>query len=93
MNTETMTQQAFMSALQADGFNEAETRSLPAGQAGGEHEHPFDVRALVLAGEISMIVAGKATAYRTGDIFTMASGCRHAEAVGAEGVKYLVGRR
>ncbi|HXU66564.1 MAG TPA: cupin domain-containing protein, partial [Casimicrobiaceae bacterium] len=58
-----------------------------------EHAHPFDVRALVLNGEITLTVEGVQYAYREGDIFVLPAGHRHAEAVGPAGVDYLVGRR
>ncbi len=93
MDLPTTTPDSFAAALLADGFDAGETKSLPADRTVPEHQHPFDVRALVLAGEITLTVAGQATAYRAGDVFTMAGGCRHAEAVGAAGVEYLVGRR
>ena len=64
-----------------------------AGTRNAEHAHPFEVRALVLDGQISLSVAGVARSYGKGEVFTMAAGCRHAEEIGAEGVRYLVGRR
>ena len=51
------------------------------------------MRALVLDGEITLTVSGDARTYRSGDVFTMAAGCAHAESVGPDGVRYLVGRR
>jgi quercetin dioxygenase-like cupin family protein len=83
----------FEATLRQDGFTEVDTRSLPPGGAVPEHAHPFDVRALVLEGEITLTVDGQATAYRAGDVFALAGGRRHAEAIGAAGVRYLVGRR
>jgi len=83
----------FEASLRLDGFTEVETKSQPPGRAVPEHAHPFDVRALVLEGEITLTVDGQGTAYRAGDVFTMAGGCRHAEEVGAEGVRILAGRR
>jgi quercetin dioxygenase-like cupin family protein len=58
-----------------------------------EHDHPFEVRALVLDGEIALTVGGVKRSYGAGEVFAMAAGCRHAEDVGARGVRYLVGRR
>ena len=55
--------------------------------------YPFDVRALVLNGEITLTVEGIDYAYREGDIFVMPAGHVHAEAIGPDGVDYLVGRR
>lgn len=83
----------FEAGLQQDGFTEIDMRSLDPGKTTPEHAHPFGVRALVLDGEITLTVEGRATAYRAGDVFAMQGGCRHAEAVGPEGVRYLAGRQ
>jgi len=79
--------------LRRDGFNDVLARELPAQTCNAEHDHPFDVRALVTAGEITLTVDGQARVYGEGDVFTMAAGCRHEEAVGASGVRYVLGRR
>jgi quercetin dioxygenase-like cupin family protein len=83
----------FESDLQRDGFAEIDTRSLPPGQHNALHSHPFEVKAMVLEGEITLTVDGADRTYRGGDVFTMARGCEHAEQVGASGVSYLVGRK
>jgi len=82
----------FESALRRDGFD-VERRSLPPQTRVAEHAHPYDVRALVLNGEITLTVEGVEYAYREGDVFVLPAGHRHAEAVGPAGVDYLVGRR
>jgi quercetin dioxygenase-like cupin family protein len=51
------------------------------------------VLALVLEGDITLTVQGEARTYRAGDEFSMKAGCAHVEDIGAQGVKYLVGRR
>lgn len=83
----------FEAGLRADGFERIETKQLAAGSSTTEHSHPFDVRALVTSGEISLTVAGEKRTYVAGEVFTMAADCRHAENIGGEGVRYLVGRR
>lgn len=83
----------FENSLRAAGYREIETKQLPADTHNAEHDHSFDVRALVLDGDITLTVAGEARTYREGEIFTMAAGCRHVEDIGAEGVRYRVGRR
>jgi mannose-6-phosphate isomerase-like protein (cupin superfamily) len=88
-----MKDEHFESALRRAGFDDIERKNLPAGTRVAEHAHPFDVRALVLDGEIRLTVEGDEYAYREGDIFVMPAGHRHAEAVGPDGVDYLVGRR
>jgi mannose-6-phosphate isomerase-like protein (cupin superfamily) len=88
-----MKDEHFENALRRAGFDDIERKNLPAGTRVPEHAHPFDVRALVLDGEIRLTVEGDEYAYREGDIFVMPAGHRHAEAVGPDGVDYLVGRR
>ena len=84
---------AFEKNLHSEGYQQIETKGLPSGTHNDEHGHPFDVKALVLQGEISLTVAGNKRTYRTGEVFTMAAGCKHVEDIGAQGVRYVVGRR
>lgn len=84
---------AFEARLKREGFPEIRTNQLPARCHNAEHTHPFDVLALVLEGEITLTIAGAAHTYRAGDEFSMQAGCAHVEDVGAQGVRYLVGRR
>ncbi len=83
----------FESTLHRNGFSEVQTKALPADCFNAEHDHPFEIRALVTAGEITLTVDGQSRVYREGDVFTMPAGCRHEESVGPAGVSYLVGRR
>lgn len=89
--TAPITPAEFEAALRRDGYT-AETRELAPGHTTPEHTHPFDVRALVLEGEITLTTAEGAITYRPGDVFTMAAGRPHAEAVGPKGVRNLAGR-
>ena len=75
------------------GFPEIRTNQLAPSWHNDEHSHPFDVLALVLDGEITLTVDGKARRYRAGDEFSMKAGCKHVEDAGPKGVRYLVGRR
>ena len=88
-----MDNRAFEDTLRRDGFGEIEIGEKPAHHKTGEHAHPFDVSALVLDGAITLTCGGEARTYAAGDRFEMAAGTPHIEAVGPEGVRYLVGRR
>ena len=57
------------------------------------HGHPFQSKALILEGELSLVVDGVETLYRAGDIFALSYDQQHVERYGPKGVKYLVGRR
>ena len=83
----------FEAALVKDGYKDIETKALRGDYRAREHSHPFDVRALVLAGEITLAWNGADRSFAAGDVFTMDAGCAHAEAAGPDGVRYLVGRR
>ena len=87
-----MKDEQFESVLRREGF-EVERRTMPPLTVVPEHAHPFDLRALVLNGEITLTVEGEEYAYREGDIFVLPAGHRHAESVGPAGVDYLIGRR
>ena len=87
MNVEQFTQE-----LTRDGF-EAATRSMEPNLVNTTHAHPFEVRALMLSGELTLRSEGKTQVCRTGDVFTMQAGCEHDERFGPEGATYLVGRK
>jgi quercetin dioxygenase-like cupin family protein len=84
---------AFKQRLRSEGYIEGDVKAMEPGVINAEHDHPCDVCALVLDGEIGLTVEGTETVYRPGDVFTMAAGCLHAERIGQAGVRYLVGRR
>jgi quercetin dioxygenase-like cupin family protein len=84
---------AFEAALKRDGFTEIETKTMPPRPPTQPHTHPFDVRALVLGGEITITCDGGAHTYRTGEVFSMAAGRTHAETYGAGEFSYVIGRR
>jgi len=79
--------------LEREGYPEIRTNALQPNCHNAEHSHPFDVLALVLEGDITLTIEGRARTYRAGDEFTMKAGCAHVEDVGPQGVRYLVGRR
>jgi quercetin dioxygenase-like cupin family protein len=88
-----MDAKAFEAGLIRDGYQRIETKELPKDHRAGSHAHDFSVRALVLAGEITLTWNGASQSFRAGEEFTMDAGCAHTEAVGPDGVRYLVGRR
>jgi len=83
----------FESELKRDGFLEVEQKSFGPNVAFEEHTHPYDVRAMVLEGEVTLRFDGKVQTCRKGDSLTMAAGCAHSETYGPQGVTYLLGRR
>lgn len=87
-----MDETSFREELARDGFDDVQI-SWSAGKTNPEHAHDYYVRALVLDGEITLTVAGKADCYGAGQVFTMPRGCAHSEFIGPDGLRALVGRR
>ncbi|WP_414447355.1 cupin domain-containing protein [Burkholderia sp. 22PA0099] len=87
-----MDQPTFLAQLARDGF----PAPVPVKRGAGtldEHSHPFEARALIVAGEITLHVAGVDTCYRPGDVFHLLPNIPHLETCGPDGVEYLVGRK
>ena len=84
---------AFEAQLQAEGFVELQTREIPGDTHNTAHSHPFEVKALMLDGELSLTCEGRTNTYRAGEVFTMAAGCEHVEQFGDTATRYLVGRK
>jgi quercetin dioxygenase-like cupin family protein len=83
----------FETGLKRDGYQEIETKKVPANITTKPHSHDFSVRALILAGDITLTYEGQSRTFRVGDIFEMQAGCVHHEQYGPEGTTYRVGRR
>jgi quercetin dioxygenase-like cupin family protein len=88
-----MERQVFESELKRDGYDEILTGTTEGPRHNAEHSHPYDVKAMVLDGAITLAWEGRTQTFRAGDIFTMARGCPHTETFGPEGAVTLVGRK
>ena len=83
----------FSKTLKREGFNTiVEVGREPNGGI-DLHGHPFQSKALILEGELSLVVDGVETIYRAGDVFALSHDQQHVERYGPKGVKYLVGRK
>ncbi|MBR0656095.1 cupin domain-containing protein [Plastoroseomonas arctica] len=81
----------FEAALLRDGFS-ADIRVVEPNTSNPEHSHPYDVRGLVLEGDITLTTVEGSRTYRPGEVFTMEAGRPHAELFGPQGARNLVGR-
>ena len=83
----------FEAAARHEGYDEVAERSWPANAVVETHEHPFAVKALVVAGEMWLTEGGATRHLRPGDRFELAFAAPHAERYGAEGATYWAARR
>lgn len=88
-----MDQEQFLQQLRAEGYEQVTTVTRAPNGFLDVHTHPFEARALILRGEISIRCDGQETVYRPGDIFHLGRAAPHSESYGPAGVSYLVGRK
>ncbi|MEI7874359.1 MAG: hypothetical protein WCK95_19675 [Alphaproteobacteria bacterium] len=87
-----MDQAAFESELKRDGY-EMQVNTTAGAKINPQHSHPFDVRAMVMQGAITLSRDGAARTYQAGETFSMPRGCLHFESYGPEGAVILLGRK
>ena len=83
----------FEAAARREGYDEVVARDWPADAVVARHEHPFAVKALVVAGEMWLSVGDSTRHLRPGDTFELAAAAPHAERYGAAGATYWAARR
>ncbi len=83
----------FEQQLRAEGYEQFTTVTRPPHGFLDVHSHPFEAKALILSGEISLRCQQQETLYRPGEVFHLAPAQPHAERYGPAGVSYRVGRK
>ena len=92
MKTALPSYEAFEAAERARGCSEVLNRSWQPNQVVAEHTHPFHARALVVEGEMWLMVGEAVQHLGVGDRFELASGTPHSEKYGPQGATYWVAR-
>lgn len=77
----------------ADGFDEVLERTWPAYEVVPEHTHPFELRAVVVRGEMWLTVGDDTRHLGPGETFALSHSVPHGERYGADGAVYWVARR
>ncbi len=88
-----MTQDQFLKMLVSDEFPEPTLVEREAGSTLGSHAHPFEVKALVVSGQIDLVVDGVKSVYIAGDVFHLLPNQVHTERYGNAGVQYWASRK
>ena len=82
----------FVRQLVEEGFPAPVVVTREQGEL-GMHSHPFEAKALVVAGEITIRIGNDERLYAAGDVFHVPANVEHAERYGQDGVQYLAGRK
>ncbi|WP_109479623.1 cupin [Paraburkholderia sp. C35] len=88
-----MERDEFIEALKREGYAEIVTVTRDAHGTLDHHTHPFEAKALILHGELTIRIGATDHLYITGDVFHLQANVSHSERFGPEGVQYLVGRK
>lgn len=87
-----MDRTAFEAELQRDGY-QVVVNTMQPGAVNPEHQHDFDARVMVVAGEMAVVIGDQRNTYQVGETFSLTNGCRHSEHAGPAGATYVAGRR
>lgn len=88
-----MDQTTFIEQLAREGFQPPVLVERKALGSLESHVHPFEAKALVIDGELRIRTAAGERRYGAGEVFHLAAHEPHSEVFGAQGVRYLAGRR
>ncbi len=83
----------FENKLRDDGFTEIGLQTYEPRPGKGRHRHLFAIRGLVVSGAFILTRNDGPVTYGPGQIFDVAEGELHDEAIGAEGAQVVVGRK
>ena len=88
-----MTETDFRQALKLEGYPEPAQVQWAANSRNEDHAHDFTAKGLVLEGSVRISSADSEQICAPGDTFFMLAGTPHAEVVGPDGAKLLIGKR
>jgi quercetin dioxygenase-like cupin family protein len=88
-----MDRREFEARLAAEQFEQVVTVEREPNGSVELHSHPFEAKALVIEGELSIRTGREERLYRAGDVFHLLADVPHSEVFGPTGVTYLVGRK
>ncbi len=86
-----MTPEEFEQQMRQQGYEIA--RVERAAGSMDLHTHPFEARALILTGEITIVAEGKTQHRRAGELFQLDAHVPHTETYGPAGVSYIAARK
>jgi mannose-6-phosphate isomerase-like protein (cupin superfamily) len=88
-----MDEAEFRCYAKAEGYDEAELRSLPANTFFDTHAHDRDLIVLITAGSFIVDYGVDHSVFSPGDVCHVASGVEHTDTTGPQGASYVLAWR
>ena len=88
-----MNREQFTDILTREGFQEVITLTQKPNGFVDTHTHAWEVKALILRGELTLTFGGAQHHYKMGETFSLPLAEPHAERYGPDGVEFLAGRK
>ena len=86
-------EQNIIAQLQSEGFSNVEAYDELPGDGEEAHEHEFDVKFVMVSGDIEMTVAGVKRTLFPGDEIFVSRNTIHSSKAGEKGCRYVAGER
>jgi quercetin dioxygenase-like cupin family protein len=86
-------EEEFKEQLRRQGFSRVYVWQDAAGAFYPDHTHEGLTAHIILDGEMTLSMRGKAKTYRTGDRCDVPAGAVHAARMGPEGCRYMIGEK
>ena len=83
----------FTAQAMDDGFDEVIQKEWAPNLVLEKHDHPFDARVQVVAGQVKLELANGSQTYELGDGFFILRGTEHSEQYGPQGATFWVARK
>ncbi len=88
-----MDEKQLAAKLGVEGFSHTYTWQDGPGAHYPDHTHLLETAHVILTGEMTLVIGGRATIYRPGDRCDVPAGTVHSACMGPEGCRYLIGER
>jgi quercetin dioxygenase-like cupin family protein len=88
-----MNEQALAKGLREEGFGHTYVWEDAPNTNYPDHTHAEETAHIVLSGEMTLTMSGKAQTYRAGERCDVPAGTVHSARTGPQGCRYLIGER
>ncbi len=79
--------------LRTEGYDKVYIWDAEPNEEDAPHSHPYDVKLVVLEGELNVTLANQSLRLKPGDQQTIAANLSHTALAGQQGCRYIIGQK